>query len=142
MAKVQADKRARLIETAMKLAYKHGFRETSLGGHRRSRPCPGRQCLLLLQDEGRTRRGGSGAATDRVSGIPGGVGPVAFSEGAAVRICGKHSWEPGATCAWGMSAGRLVFRVTQGGRRSRKEIRGTLHRSNGLARGAIPGGRP
>ncbi len=30
MAKAQADKRARLIETAMKLAYKHGFRETSL----------------------------------------------------------------------------------------------------------------
>jgi AcrR family transcriptional regulator len=30
MAKIQADKRARLIETAMKLAYKHGFRETSL----------------------------------------------------------------------------------------------------------------
>jgi AcrR family transcriptional regulator len=30
MAKVQADKRTRLIETAMKLAYKRGFRETSL----------------------------------------------------------------------------------------------------------------
>ena len=30
MAKAQVDKRARLIETAMKLAYKHGFRETSL----------------------------------------------------------------------------------------------------------------
>ena len=30
MAKIQADKRARLIETTMKLAYKHGFRETSL----------------------------------------------------------------------------------------------------------------
>src|SRR6202022_2890130 len=30
MAKAQADKRARLIETAMKLAYKRGFRETSL----------------------------------------------------------------------------------------------------------------
>jgi TetR/AcrR family transcriptional regulator, transcriptional repressor for nem operon len=30
MAKAQADKRTRLIETAMKLAYKHGFRETSL----------------------------------------------------------------------------------------------------------------
>jgi AcrR family transcriptional regulator len=30
MAKAQADKRARLIETTMKLAYKHGFRETSL----------------------------------------------------------------------------------------------------------------
>src|ERR1700686_2174893 len=30
MAKTQADKRARLIETAMKLAYQHGFRETSL----------------------------------------------------------------------------------------------------------------
>ena len=30
MATAQADKRARLIETAMKLAYKHGFRETSL----------------------------------------------------------------------------------------------------------------
>jgi len=30
MAKIQADKRARLIDTAMKLAYKHGFRETSL----------------------------------------------------------------------------------------------------------------
>src|ERR1700682_241750 len=30
MAKAQADKRARVIETAMKLAYKHGFRETSL----------------------------------------------------------------------------------------------------------------
>src|SRR6266436_1570650 len=30
MAKTQADKRTRLIETAMKLAYKHGFRETSL----------------------------------------------------------------------------------------------------------------
>ena len=30
MAKAQADKRERLIETAMKLAYKHGFRETSL----------------------------------------------------------------------------------------------------------------
>ena len=30
MAKAQTDKRARLIETAMKLAYKHGFRETSL----------------------------------------------------------------------------------------------------------------
>jgi TetR/AcrR family transcriptional repressor of nem operon len=30
MAKVQADKRARLIETGMKLAYKQGFRETSL----------------------------------------------------------------------------------------------------------------
>ena len=30
MTKAQADKRARLIETAMKLAYKHGFRETSL----------------------------------------------------------------------------------------------------------------
>jgi AcrR family transcriptional regulator len=30
MAKVQGDKRTRLIETAMKLAYRHGFRETSL----------------------------------------------------------------------------------------------------------------
>src|ERR1700680_5165694 len=30
MAKIQADKRARLIETTMKLASKHGFRETSL----------------------------------------------------------------------------------------------------------------
>lgn len=30
MAKSRADKRTRLIETAMKLAYKHGFRETSL----------------------------------------------------------------------------------------------------------------
>src|SRR5260370_35717783 len=30
MAKIQPDKRARLIETTMKLAYKHGFRETSL----------------------------------------------------------------------------------------------------------------
>src|SRR5467141_5094566 len=30
MANAQADKRTRLIETAMKLAYKHGFRETSL----------------------------------------------------------------------------------------------------------------
>src|SRR6202051_51244 len=30
MAKAQADKRARLIETTMKLAYQHGFRETSL----------------------------------------------------------------------------------------------------------------
>jgi TetR/AcrR family transcriptional regulator, transcriptional repressor for nem operon len=30
MAKIQADKRARLIETTMNLAYKHGFRETSL----------------------------------------------------------------------------------------------------------------
>ena len=30
MAKAQADKRARLIETAMKLAHKHGFRDTSL----------------------------------------------------------------------------------------------------------------
>jgi TetR/AcrR family transcriptional repressor of nem operon len=30
MAKVQADKRARLIETAMKLAHKRGFRDTSL----------------------------------------------------------------------------------------------------------------
>ena len=30
MAKAQADKRTRLIDTAMKLAYKHGFRETSL----------------------------------------------------------------------------------------------------------------
>src|SRR5260221_3312648 len=30
MGKPQPDKRTRLIETAMKLAYKHGFRETSL----------------------------------------------------------------------------------------------------------------
>ena len=30
MAKARTDKRGRLIETAMKLAYKHGFRETSL----------------------------------------------------------------------------------------------------------------
>src|SRR5260370_32906566 len=30
MRTAQPDKRARLIETAMKLAYKHGFRETSL----------------------------------------------------------------------------------------------------------------
>jgi TetR/AcrR family transcriptional regulator, transcriptional repressor for nem operon len=30
MAKPQADKRTRLIETAMKLAHRHGFRETSL----------------------------------------------------------------------------------------------------------------
>src|SRR5580692_2737980 len=30
MRKPQTDKRARLIETAMKLAHKHGFRETSL----------------------------------------------------------------------------------------------------------------
>ena len=30
MATAQADKRARLIETAMKLAYQHGFRDTSL----------------------------------------------------------------------------------------------------------------
>jgi AcrR family transcriptional regulator len=30
MGKAQADKRTRLIETAMKLAYRHGFRETSL----------------------------------------------------------------------------------------------------------------
>src|SRR3984957_10995948 len=30
MAKAQADKRARLIETAMTLAYQHGFRDTSL----------------------------------------------------------------------------------------------------------------
>src|SRR6202158_3168261 len=30
MAKTQASKRARLIETAMTLAYQHGFRDTSL----------------------------------------------------------------------------------------------------------------
>jgi AcrR family transcriptional regulator len=30
MAKIKADKRTRLIDTAMKLAYKHGFRESSL----------------------------------------------------------------------------------------------------------------
>ena len=30
MAKAQADKRSRLIETAMTLAYQHGFRDTSL----------------------------------------------------------------------------------------------------------------
>jgi AcrR family transcriptional regulator len=30
MAKSQADKRTRLIDTAMKLAYRHGFRESSL----------------------------------------------------------------------------------------------------------------
>jgi TetR/AcrR family transcriptional regulator, transcriptional repressor for nem operon len=30
MGKAQGDKRTRLIETAMKLAYRHGFRETSL----------------------------------------------------------------------------------------------------------------
>src|SRR5690348_5197076 len=30
MTKSRADKRRRLIETAMKLAHKHGFRETSL----------------------------------------------------------------------------------------------------------------
>ena len=30
MRKTQPDKRARLIETAMKLAYRNGFRETSL----------------------------------------------------------------------------------------------------------------
>src|SRR5258707_10689021 len=30
MATAHADKRARLIETAMKLAYQHGFRDTSL----------------------------------------------------------------------------------------------------------------
>src|SRR6266478_2300770 len=30
MGKTQTDKRTRLIETAMKLAYKHGFRQTSL----------------------------------------------------------------------------------------------------------------
>src|SRR6266481_6199196 len=87
-------------------------------------------------------RGRCGAALGEISRIPGGDGPVEFSERAAVCFCGKRSWEPGAACAWGLSAGRLVFRVAQGGRRSRKEIRGTLHRANGLARGAIPRGRP
>src|SRR6266478_4862642 len=112
MGKPQPDKRTRLIETAMKLAHRNGFRETSL------------------------------ADIAEAAHVPGGDGPVEFSEGAAVCFCGKRSWEPGAACAWGMSAGRLVFRVAQGGRRSRKEIRGALHRANGLARGAIPGGRP
>src|SRR6266851_4614511 len=60
-------------------------------------------------------RGRCGAALGEISRIPGGDGPVEFSERAAVCFCGKHSWEPEATCAWGMSAGGLCSELHKDG---------------------------
>src|SRR5260370_42382584 len=114
IGKPHTDKRSRLIETAHEAGVPERFQRDEPGGHRPSRPCSGRERLLLLQDQGRTWRGRCGAALGAISRIPGGYRPVELSEGAAVCFCGNRSWEPGAACAWGMSAGRLLFRTAQG----------------------------
>src|SRR5580704_11651554 len=95
MRKPQPDKRARLIETTMKLAYKHVFRETSLADIAEAAHVQVGNCLRLLQDQGRTRRGCCGRASGGVSRIPGRDGPVAFSQGTAVCFRGEHSPQPG-----------------------------------------------
>ncbi len=92
MGKPQLDKRTRLIETAMKLAYRNGFRETSL------------------------------ADIAEAAHVP--VGNVYYYFKTKEEL------------------GEAVVERRLAQFRARKEIRGTLHRANGLARGAIPGGRP
>src|SRR5437879_9692867 len=89
MGKTQTDKRTRLVETAMKLAYRDGFRESSLADIAKAAHVPVGNVVLLLQDQGRTRRGCCGAAPRGDSSIQGGNEPVEFSEGAAVCFPGQ-----------------------------------------------------
>jgi AcrR family transcriptional regulator len=104
MGKPQPDKRTRLIETAMKLAYRNGFRETSLADIAEAAHVPVGNVYYYFKTK------------------------EELGEAVVERRLGQFR--------------EFREEMAQGGRRSRKEIRGTLHRANGLARGAIPGGRP
>jgi AcrR family transcriptional regulator len=91
MGKPQPDKRTRLIETAMKLAYRNGFRETSLADIAEAARVPVGNVYYYFKTKEELGEARCGAAPGAISRIPGEDGPVEFSEGAAVCFCGEHS---------------------------------------------------
>jgi len=88
MRTAQPDKRTRLIETATKLAYGRGFRETSLADIAEAARVPVGNVYYYFK----TKEELAEAVVERrlggVSRSPGGVGPLEFSEGAAVSFRG------------------------------------------------------
>ena len=129
MRTAQPDKRTRLIETATKLAYGRGFRETSLADIAEAARVPVGNVYYYFKtkeelaeavverrlEEFRAAR----AEWDRLSSP---------KERLFAFVDSVHA-QPGATCARRMPSWRAVHGVAQGGRRSREEIRGALQLS-------------
>ncbi len=87
MRTAQPDKRTRLVETATKLAYGRGFRETSLADIAEAARVPVGNVYYYFK----TKEELAEAVVEQPRGVsrsPGGVGPLEFSEGAAVSFRG------------------------------------------------------
>src|SRR6202040_380140 len=107
---------------------------------RRSRPCSGRQRLLLLQDQGRTWRGCCGTALVGISGTAGTVGQGGLPERTPSGVCREYAGEPGYAGTRRVPSGDALLQAAQGGRASRGKIYGTLRRAACLDRGSERGG--
>src|SRR5260370_28872391 len=103
MGKTQTDKRTRLVETAMKLAYRDGFRESRLADIDKAAHVHVGNVYYYFK----TKEELGGAVVERrleeVRAFRGGNGQVEFSKGAAVCFRGQHSTQEGAVCASRMS---------------------------------------
>ena len=127
MRTAQPDKRTRLIETATKLAYGRGFRETSLADIAEAARVPVGNVYYYFKTKQELAEAGVERRLEEFRAARADWDRLEFSEGAAVGFRGERSPQPGATGARRMPSWRAVHGVAQGGRRSREEIRGALH---------------
>ena len=84
MRTAQPDKRTRLIETATKLAYARGFRETSLADIAAAARVPVGNVYYYFKTKEELAEAVVERRLEGASRSTGGVGPLEFSEGAAV----------------------------------------------------------
>ena len=142
MVKPQPDKRTRLVETAMKLAYERGFRETSLADIAEAAHVPVGNVYYYFKTKEELGQAVVERRLAQFRELRQEIDQLSSPKKRLFAFVESIHGNREQLARGGMSARQLVFRVAQGGRRSREEIRSTLHRANGLARGAIPGGRP
>ena len=142
IVKPQPDKRTRLVETAMKLAYERGFRETSLADIAEAAHVPVGNVYYYFKTKEELGQAVVERRLAQFRELRQEIDQLSSPKKRLFAFVESIHGNREQLARGGMSARQLVFRVAQGGRRSREEIRSTLHRANGLARGAIPGGRP
>jgi AcrR family transcriptional regulator len=133
MARTEPDKRTRLIETATKLAYRRGFRQTSLADIAEAANAPVGNVYYYFKTKDEL---GEAFVEERLAefrALRDQINRLGSPEGAAACVRGRHSTAQGPTCARRMSPGRPLLRGAQGRRRSCKAFRGALHRADGLA---------
>src|ERR1700730_12859032 len=133
MRKTQLDKRTRLIETGMKLAYQRGFREASLADIAEAAHVPVGNVYYYFKTKEEL---GEAVVERRLAEFR------AFREEldrlsspkerlfAFVESIHRNRER---LCARGIASWRAVHGVAEGGRLSRQEIRSSLHRAHGVA---------